>query len=160
MMMQTVMSEQTMYMRPIRKVPTRPITPELVETPAPSGKYRNFMEYAKQAVTLAGTAQHLGQLMGFTGGTRISDWIRGRGGRPSVSSCLKLAELTDDNPLDVLVMAGYAEEAELLKKFGLNTDPPGPAVSFHTRMRMLEAATTLDALSAEMKSAIKKIEES
>jgi hypothetical protein len=157
---QTVTSDQIMYMRPIRKVPTRPITPELVETPAPSGKYRNFMEYAKHAVSLAGTAQHLGQLMGFTGGTRISDWIRGRGGRPSVSSCLKLAELTDDNPLEVLVMAGYAEEAELLRKAGLSDSPPPAAVSFHTRMRMLETATALEALSAEMKLVIKKSEES
>lgn len=148
-----------MYMRPIRKVPTRPITPELVETPAPSGKYRNFMEYAKHAVTLAGTAQRLGQLMDFTGGTRISDWIRGRGGRPSISSCLKLAELTDDNPLDVLVMAGYKDEAELLKKFGLDAGTPSPAVAFHTRVRMAETATTLEALSEEVKAVLKKLEE-
>ena len=154
---QIVLDRTDMYMRPIRKVPTRPTTPELINTPAPSGKYRNFMEYAKHAVDLCGTASTLGLMVGFTGGTRISDWIRGRGGRPGIDSCLKLADITGDSPIDVLVMAGYQEEAELLVKFfGHDLGPDAPkgigSTLIKTKIALTEAQALLDA-------AARKIEE-
>lgn len=135
---------------------TRPLTPELLETPAPSGKYESFAAYVRAAIHMAGSADALGKLIGFTSGTRISDWRRGRGGRPSIASCLRLAKLTSDSPLDILVMGGYQEEANLLVELGFNPDAKPQATHtlelLQTKMRMLEAKAMFEA-------ALKRIEE-
>lgn len=89
-------------------------TPELVNTPSPSGKYGSFSAYIDYCVKLVGSNFALGQLMGFTSGTRVADWRKARGGRPSVESCLKLAKLTGDDPHDILIMGGWPDVSDLL----------------------------------------------
>ncbi len=103
-------------------------TPHLVSTPSPSGKYANFAAYIDHCVSLVGTNHNLGEHLGFTSGTRVSDWRRAEGGRPSLSSCLKLAALTNDHPLEVLVMAGYDEEVKLLTPW-MQAQAPAPTLS-------------------------------
>jgi hypothetical protein len=66
---------------------------------------------------MVGTADAVGKMLGFTSGTRVSDWKQARGGRPSLESCLKLAKITDDDPIDVLTMAGHDEAVQLLTDF-------------------------------------------
>lgn len=101
----------------------REASPTLANVPAPSGRHANFAAYIRHAIAMAGTARDLGHMLGFTSGTRISDWKLARGGRPSMESCLRLAKLTGDDPIDVLVMAGYHEEAALLLEFGIKREP-------------------------------------
>ncbi len=89
----------------------------LVSIPSPDGKYPHFSAYIDHCVSLVGTNRHLGELLGFSSGTRVSDWRLAHGGGPSVNSCLKLAKLTDDNPLHILTMAGHAEEVAILRSW-------------------------------------------
>lgn len=100
-------------------------TPELAHRPAPSGKYPSFSAYVAACIHQVGTADALGQLLGFSSGTRVSDWKHARGGRPSCSSCLRLADLTGDDPTDILIMAGHDDEATLLRGF-LSTKREAP----------------------------------
>jgi hypothetical protein len=100
-------------------------TPHLVNTPSPSGKYANFGAYIDHCVQLVGTNHQVGVLLGFTSGTRVADWRRAQGGRPSLTSVLKLAKLTSDHPLDILTMAGYEEEVALLLPWMRQEAPPG-----------------------------------
>jgi hypothetical protein len=130
----------------------RPATPELVENPAPSGRHHNFVAYIEDAIRTVGSADALGRMLGFTSGTRLSDWKAARGGRPSVSSCLKLAKITGDDPIDILTMAGHAEEAGLLQEF-LKNKPGAPvALMIQPEMALLTAeeavAVALKALRA------------
>lgn len=110
-------------------------TPHLVNTPSPSGKYANFAAYIDHCVSLVGTNYALGTLLGFTSGTRIADWRKAQGGRPSMGSCLRLAKLTGDDAYDVLIMGGYAEEAALIKELLAG---PGDGLSVAARLRPVE----------------------
>lgn len=92
-------------------------TPELASIPSPDGKYPNFGAYIDHCVSLVGTNRALGLMLGFTTGTRVSDWRNALGGRPSFVSCMKLAELTGDDPISILIMGGLQEEADLLRKW-------------------------------------------
>lgn len=95
----------------------RSIARPLPAIPSPSGTYPSFAAYIEECLRIVGTAHDLGIMLGFTSGTRVSDWKRAQGGRPSLESCLKLAKLTGDDPLDILTMAGHDEAVELLKGF-------------------------------------------
>lgn len=97
-----------------RETRTRRTKPSLYDIPAPSGKYRHFVEYIQRAIEIAGNGRDLGRMIGLTSGTRVTDWKLGRGGRPGISSILRMAKLTGDDPIDLLVMTGWDEEAELL----------------------------------------------
>jgi hypothetical protein len=127
-------------------------TPELATIPAPSGKYPNFAAYIDACVEMMGTAASLGEHLGFSTGSRISDWKNARGGRPSLESCLRLAELTGDDPLDVVTMAGHAEAAAMLKRF--LTNRPDAPVSV-----MLQPLSAVDSAIAALQFAKKKLEE-
>ena len=100
-----------------RETKTRRTKPSLFDIPAPSGKYRHFVEYIQKAIEVAGNGRDLGLMIGFTSGTRVTDWKLGRGGRPGVSSILRMAKLTGDDPIDLLVMTGWNEEAALLQEW-------------------------------------------
>lgn len=105
----------------LTRTSSRQPTRELLEIPDPDGKYRNFADYIRHCVHVAGSAKALGDLVGFSTGSRIGDWLRGQGGRPSISSCLRLAKLSGDSPLAVLTMAGYTEEVLLLRDLMSNS---------------------------------------
>jgi hypothetical protein len=97
--------------------PMRQPSPILATRPSPSGKYPSFAAYIAEAIRMVGTAEKVGNLLGFTSGTRVNDWRKAKGGGPSLESCLRLAKLTGDDPLDILAMTGHDEIAELLKTF-------------------------------------------
>lgn len=100
-------------------------SPILATRPSPSGKYPSFAAYIAEAIRMVGTAEKVGALLGFTSGTRVNDWRKAKGGGPSLESCLRLAKLTGDDPLDILAMTGHDEIAELLKSFlDAKTDAP------------------------------------
>ena len=92
-------------------------TPHLLTTPSPSGKYPHFAAYIRHCLDITGTKGSLGRLLGFTSGTRVADWANAKGGRPSLESCLRLAHITGDDPLDILAMAGHDEAVDLLRDF-------------------------------------------
>lgn len=83
--------------------------------PAPSGKFSGLPEYIEHAIKLAGSAYGLSNVLGFSNGTRVSDY-RKSFGYPSVLNALKLARFTGDDPVDVLTMAGHADVVEELNK--------------------------------------------
>lgn len=145
-------ADQMTYSRARAQTGTRPmreITPELLENPSPDGKYRNFSDYIQHCIHLAGTGDKLGRMIGFSSGTRVADWKRGRGGRPSISSCLRLAKLTGDSPIAVLTMAGHHEEAELMQE--LLSPPEHPALSPVTVIQTEQAIKTMQDLLDEYK---------
>ena len=132
-------------------------TPELLENPSPDGKYRHFAEYVQHCVDLAGTADQLGKLVGFSSGSRIGDWKKGQGGRPSLSSCLRLAKLSGDSPIHVLIMAGYAEEAAILQE--LLSPPealqPSPVSVIRAEQAIENMQELLDAMKDEFITRLK-----
>jgi hypothetical protein len=131
---------------------SRPANPELVHTPAPSGRHHNFISYIEGAIATVGSADALGRMLGFSGGSRLSDWKSARGGRPSLGSCLRLAKITGDDPIDILTMAGHTEEAELLAEFLKNRPDPPVAI-------MLQPKNALQSARAAIDFAMKQLEE-
>jgi len=115
-------------------------TPQLVNTPSPSGKYANFAAYVDHCVSLVGTNYALGKLVGFTTGTRISDWRKAQGGRPALTACLRLAKLTRDDPFDIMVMAGYAEEADLMREMCAETHPNASLAEMMQPLESIDSA--------------------
>jgi hypothetical protein len=99
------------------ETPMRHPSPLLATRPSPNGKYPSFAAYIAEAIRMVGTAEKVGALLGFTSGTRVNDWRKAKGGGPSLESCLRLAKLTGDDPLEILAMVGHDEIAEILKSF-------------------------------------------
>lgn len=84
--------------------------------PAPSGKYTGMPDYIAHAMRVSGgTARSLGEKIGLSTGSRVSDWRQGYG-VPGVLSCLRLAKVTGDDPADVLTMAGHKDVVDILEE--------------------------------------------
>jgi hypothetical protein len=122
--------------------------------PSPSGKYASFPDYVAHCVALAGTASNLGAHLGFSSGTRVADWRKGVGGRPSELACAKLAKFSGDPVLDVLGMGGHDELVELLRTEALGHEESGIGLAGIRpgdlgRMRLM---TALDAVEEQVSS--------
>ena len=63
----------------------------------------------------AGSDTAVAKRLGFSDGSRISEWRRGTKRMPSAETCAKLAVLYNYNPLDVLSLGGHKELATLLQ---------------------------------------------
>jgi len=75
--------------------------------------FSSLQPYIEQIVAIAGSDLAVGKYLGFSDGSRIGQWRRGKD-RPSELACIKLARWVGDSPLEILRLAGYTEMADLL----------------------------------------------
>lgn len=81
--------------------------------PSDEDRWSSLHNYVSWVIYKAGSAISVGRYLGLADGSRVGQWLAGKG-RPSELMCIKLARWWGDDPLRVLRLAGYNEMADML----------------------------------------------
>jgi len=79
-------------------------------------KFLSLSDYLRDNLNQRGWSQSDLARRGKLSTSQISKWIS-RSSGPDFLNCMKMALAFKDNPIDVLILAEHAKEAELLKSF-------------------------------------------
>lgn len=109
-------------------------------TPKPQPELRAWLE---DVVTQFGSDVAVGLFCGYKDGANVGRWRAGYN-NPSILACLRLARARNENPLDILRLAGHKEEADLLEGHVSHLNPlPVWVPQLEAVVSMLDTAVSM-----------------
>ena len=79
---------------------------------APGETWQSFIEKLSEQ---AGSDMAVARRIGFTDGSRVSEWRRGTDRLPSAVTCARIAAIFNFHPLDVMELGGHVELVGLIR---------------------------------------------